>query len=178
MRKKNLNIYKKILIFNLFMSKQKWALIAVLFFAVAGMALGLFLTDYHYKLLANQETTHTVLCTLSSSFNCDIVNSSPYAELFGVPIALWGFFFYLTLFCIAGIALFAKQNEKLVLLLHGMALFSVLYSIYLFYIAEFVIGALCPYCIIMYGVNISLLLLTKIAVQKTYKEMWAMLHRT
>ncbi|MEK6868291.1 MAG: vitamin K epoxide reductase family protein, partial [Nanoarchaeota archaeon] len=105
-----------------------------------------------------------------------LVNSSPYAELFGVPVALWGIFFYLFIFALAGFVLWKKEKEHkevriATVILHASAIWSVLFSIYLFYVAKFIIGALCPYCIMMYGVNLGLFIATKVASGMTYSEM-------
>ncbi|RME59608.1 MAG: hypothetical protein D6780_04865, partial [Candidatus Dadabacteria bacterium] len=35
------------------------------------------------------------VCSISSVFNCDKVNSTPWSTFLGVPLATWGFFFYL-----------------------------------------------------------------------------------
>ena len=142
--------------------------------AVAGIYLGAYLTQLHYQLQNNQETEHTFVCSLSSSFNCDLVNSSPYAELFGIPVALWGIFFYLFIFAVAGCVLWRKEHKHgslAIVALHISAIWGVLFSIYLFYVAKFIIGALCPYCIMMYGVNLGLFIATKVASGMTYSEM-------
>ncbi len=144
--------------------------------AVAGMYLGAYLTQRHYQLQNNEETEHTFVCSLSSSFNCDLVNSSPYAELFGVPVALWGIFFYLFMFTLAFFLLWKKeeQHKSLIIaavVLHLSAVWGALFSIYLFYVAKFIIGALCPYCIMMYAVNLGLFVATKVASEMSYAEM-------
>lgn len=152
--------------------KKKITLAFILLLTLLGMSLSLFLTDYHYKLAAEQEVVHTAVCSLSSSFNCDLVNTSKYSVLFGVPIALFGFFFYLILFVLASMSLKAALESKISFVLHILAIGSILYSAYLFYIAKFVIGALCPYCIMLYSINIGLLIATKIFFGKNYSQSW------
>src|SRR3989338_10879418 len=160
------------------MNKKIIALVCIMLLAVAGVYLGGYLTQRHYQLQNNEETEHTFVCSLSSSFNCDLVNSSPYAELFGVPVALLGFFFYLTVFVVAVFALWKPLDAEIPLVItHGLTIFSIFFSIYLFYIAKFVIGALCPYCVMMYGVNAGLFITTNIAIGKTYAEMYVLLQK-
>ena len=156
------------------MNKKIIALVCIMLLAVAGVYLGVYLTQRHYQLQNNEETEHTFVCSLSTSFNCDLVNSSPYAELFGVPVALWGVFFYLFIFVLAGFVLWKKENTFVpiaVVALHAAGIWGVLFSLYLFYVAKFIIGALCPYCIMMYGVNLGLFVATKVASGMTYAEM-------
>lgn len=158
------------------MNKKIIALMLALIISIAGMYLGAYLTQRHYQLQNNQETEHTFICSLSSSFNCDLVNSSPYSELFGVPVALLGFFFYLTVFAVTLFALWKPAHAEIPLIvMHCLAIFSILFSVYLFYVAKFIIGALCPYCIMMYAVNLGLFITTKISIGKTYAEKYALL---
>src|SRR3989338_2273992 len=160
------------------MEKKTVALILAIFVSLAGIYLGAYLTDVHYKIENNQEVEETLPCTLHPSFDCDLVNSSVYSELFGIPIALLGFFFYATVFMVAIFALWKPAHAEVPLvIIHGLTIFSIFFSIYLFYIAKFVIGALCPYCVMMYGVNAGLFITTNIAIGKTYAEMYVLLQK-
>ncbi len=157
------------------MKKKTVALIFALFVSLAGMYLGVYLTDVHYKLENNEEIEETLPCALHPSFDCDLINSSVYSEMFGIPIAMFGFFFYLTVFAVSLFALWKPIHAEVPLVItHGLTIFSIFFSLYLFYIAKFVIGALCPYCIMMYGVNTGLFIATKISIG-TYAEKYALL---
>ncbi len=80
---------------------------------------------------------------------CNIVQSSPYAQLFGIPIAIWGVLTYLAI-----IALWAGQrflSGKLtswsVLALVLLTVFGTLFSIYLTLLELFAIKAICLWCL-------------------------------
>lgn len=81
--------------------------------------------------------------------DCFTVNTSRYAELFGIPIAIFGLATYLA---IIAILLFEDRidflKENGTLALFGIGLVGVLYSAYLSYLEEFVLHAWCPYCIL------------------------------
>ncbi len=81
--------------------------------------------------------------------DCYTVNTSRYAEIFGIPIAIFGLATYLALI---GILLFDERipflQENGTLALFGISLVGFLYSLYLSYLEEFVIHAWCPYCIL------------------------------
>ncbi|MBT3314119.1 MAG: vitamin K epoxide reductase family protein [Anaerolineae bacterium] len=81
--------------------------------------------------------------------DCFTVNTSRYAELFGIPIALFGLATYVA---IIAILLFENRidflKENGTLALFGIGLVGVLYSAYLSYLEEFVLHAWCPYCIL------------------------------
>jgi uncharacterized membrane protein len=88
---------------------------------------------------------------------CDVVLSSPYATVFGLPLTLFGFLGYLSMvvFAIAPLLLTSPEKKKLrtslekwtglLLFLGGTAM--VVFSSYLMYLLAFVIKAVCLYCI-------------------------------
>jgi len=97
-------------------------------------------------------------CAVGSS--CDVVLSSRWAKLFGLPTAFWGLLTYLTL---AGTA-FIKSAQRHWLWAWVIAMFGVLYSAYLTTISITVLGAACPYCLT------SLALMTSIFALVTYQR--------
>lgn len=79
---------------------------------------------------------------------CDIVNTSVYAKIFGVPVAFIGLAGYLVLL---GLALAVLQSSgptqrRLLGLSFLLALGGVGFSAYLTYLELYVIGALCNWC--------------------------------
>lgn len=83
------------------------------------------------------------------SGDCQTVADSIYAEVAGIPIALFGMGAYLAilvLLYLEGRDDFWRQNSPL--LIFGITLAGTLYSIYLTYIEIAVIYAICPYCVV------------------------------
>lgn len=82
--------------------------------------------------------------------NCNTVQQSPYATLFGIlPVGAFGVAGYIT---ILGVWLAKKFGPKewktfTAILLWSLALFGVLFSIYLTFLEPFVIGATCAWCL-------------------------------
>lgn len=82
--------------------------------------------------------------------DCNTVQSSPYAKLFGVlPIGLLGLIGYVAILGVwfwgrRGSGKFSAYAPLLVL---AMTLFGVLFSIYLTYLEPFVIRAVCIWCV-------------------------------
>jgi uncharacterized membrane protein/glutaredoxin len=74
---------------------------------------------------------------------CDVVLSSRWATLMGLPTAFWGLLTYLGL---AATALMADTHKRWRL---GwmLAFMGVLYSIYLTGVSLFILGGACPYCL-------------------------------
>lgn len=83
------------------------------------------------------------------SGNCQTVANSPYSEVAGIPIAIFGlaaYLFILVLLYLEGHSKFWNQNSPLIIF--GITLAGTIYSIYLTYIEVAVIYAICPYCVI------------------------------
>lgn len=103
--------------------------------------------------------------------NCESVNTSQYSEIFGIPISLLGAGTYAII-----IVLLLLENrgqfwaEFGSMIVFGMSLIGVLYSIYLTYIEIAVLKAICPYCVISAIILVILLLLSGIRLSISLGE--------
>lgn len=111
--------------------------------------------------------------------NCDLVLSSPYATVFGLPLALFGFLAYASMaaFALAPLAVNPARKKQLrsqvenstwLLLLAG-AIAMTVFSSYLMYLLFSQIQATCIYCIASAIFSVSLLVLTIIG--RTWEDM-------
>jgi len=80
---------------------------------------------------------------------CDVVNNSVYAKLYGVPVAFIGLAGYLLLLALAVAALetSASRQHRLLAASFVLALGGVAFSAYLTYLEVFVIEAICSWCV-------------------------------
>lgn len=102
--------------------------------------------------------------------SCDAVLSSPYAVVFGLPLALFGCLAYLSMgtFALAPLAVNGDEKKELRsnleqwtwLLLFAGATAMTIFSGYLMYVLAFQIKAVCFYCIGSAIFSLSLLVLT------------------
>ncbi len=105
--------------------------------SLAGTGIATYLTVVHY---AHQP----IAC--SAIGNCELVNSSEYAKVGAVPVALLGVVAYVSMLAlIAGAWL--RRDAMLLLAAWGIALGSSAFSIYLTYIELRVLYAICVYCV-------------------------------
>jgi uncharacterized membrane protein len=92
--------------------------------------------------------THSeVYC--GTSGQCETVSNSSYSEIGGVPIAYLGLGAYLAvllLLYLEGRGKLWQENSPLVVF--GISLVGVIYSVYLTYIEIWVLRAICPYCVL------------------------------
>ena len=127
---------------------MRWVLIVL---AVVGIAVSSLALREHYR-------TDASPCSINERWDCGIVNHSPYALLFGVPVAVIGIAGYLLL----GILAFQKAYRlMLVAALGGLG-----FALYLAHIESAVLGVWCIYCVISLGVIsvVSLLVLGTVGV--------------
>ena len=101
---------------------------------------------------------------------CNKVLNSPYANVFGLPLSLFGFLAYISMAAFALSPLFVKRQDNkglrsqlenwtwLLLLMGGAAM--AVFSGYLMYILGTQLKTVCPYCIVSALLSLSLLLLT------------------
>ena len=87
-----------------------------------------------------RETGATLVCATGG---CGTVQSSQYAELAGLPVALLGLVGYLVLF---STVFFAGDTARLAQA--AVALAAVIFSTYLLYIQVALIGEVCDWCLV------------------------------
>ena len=107
------------------------------FLAVLGIAASSLALREHYR-------TDTSPCSINEKWDCGIVNHSPYAVLWGVPVAAIGMAGYLLL------GLLALKRWYRILLLLSLA--ALAFSLYLAHIEAHVLGVWCIYCVASLGV--------------------------
>ena len=117
-----------------------WRQLFIPIMSVMGLLVSGYLTWIHWSHSA-------ALC--SGVGDCEVVNSSEYADVAGIPIALFGFCMYAA---ILGLSIYRSRvsmavESSLVLAVFGISLAGVLYSAYLTYLELAVIHAICPWCV-------------------------------
>ncbi len=116
------------------------------FLALVGIADATYLTALHYS-------NRAPACI--PGLECEVVLSSQYATLWGVPISLFGLFFYVT---VLGLALWSRSDRRARLPLVILTTIGLLVSAYLFYLQSAILKAFCQYCLISAGLSVLLFL--------------------
>ena len=112
-------------------------LLAAAALAVVGASIASYLTVVHY---AHQP----IAC--SSIGDCELVNSSKYADLAGVPVAVLGALSYLSMLVMVIVA-GMRRSSGFILAAWAIAFASFGFSVYLTYIELRVLDAICVYCV-------------------------------
>jgi uncharacterized membrane protein len=110
-------------------------LIAML--ALAGLVVSGFALREHFRTGASP-------CSINERWDCGAVNHSPFAEIKGVPVAVFGILGY------AAIAGFALARRWWIVLL--LATGAVGFSIYLTYVEARILETYCIWCVTSAGI--------------------------
>ena len=122
---------KKITFFNIL-------ILLYILFATLGLLDSSYLTIKHYS-------AQPLACGFLNG--CDIVTTSKYSSILGIPIALLGIFYYSFLALISIIYL-ANRNRLIVNTIFILNTITILIYGILIYIQAFLLKAFCTYCLI------------------------------
>jgi len=125
-----------------------------LLLTLVGLGAAAYLTHLH--VMAHTDAGFTPSCDINATWRCTAVAVSPYSIFLRVPVAVWGLVGYsiFLFFLIWGLR--SPQRAWSTGLYWLLSAGTLLASVYLAFVAEFIIGALCLGCVTMYGVNLLL----------------------
>jgi uncharacterized membrane protein len=118
---------------------DKWLYRSSLALAGLGILVSVYMTIY--KLTENPN-----MCL--GNGGCSVVNSSKYAQIYGIPVAVIGVGGYLAILLLLWLETrnaFLTSNGTLAVF--GLALVGFLFTVYLIYVELALIHALCPFCV-------------------------------
>ena len=118
---------------------EKWLYRASVVITLIGLAVSIYMTIFK---LTDNET----MCI--GNLGCNIVNNSPYAVIYGIPVAVFGVGGYLAILAVLAFEKknkFLKQNATMITF--GLTLIGFVFTLYLIYLEIFIIKALCPFCL-------------------------------
>jgi vitamin-K-epoxide reductase (warfarin-sensitive) len=127
----------------------------VILLAIAGIVVSSLALKVHYD-------TGSEPCSINDKWDCGVVNHSPYAVLYGVPVAAIGIAGYLL---IALLALLRRRDWVL-----ATVLVALVFALCLTHIEKDVLGVWCLYCVI------SQVIVALIALLAFGSFVWGIVH--
>lgn len=118
-------------------SGTHWLPITASIVALVGLADSAYLTIKHF-------TNEPVPCSLIEG--CEVVLTSPYAVIGGVPLAVLGAAAYFVAFSLAMLAAFGNRLAWTIFSIQAVLMAA--FSVWLLYLQGAVIGAFCQFCLI------------------------------
>ena len=119
--------------------------------AVVGIAIAGYLTIVHFR---------ESLLVCSGISDCETVQTSKYAEIFGIPVASLGLLTFVLLFGLAVARVVQpERTDTITMVMFVLIVGAVGFYVYLTYLELFVINAVCQWCVasslVMVGMLIS-----------------------
>jgi len=133
---------------------------AIALLAVAGVAVSSVSLYHHFS------KSKTSFCDIGQSFNCDLVNRSPYSVVHGVPVALLGILGYLLILSLATVY---REKAETPFMLAGASLAGLGCALYLTYIEAFVLHAWCVVCLSSLGIIAAIAVLSLLHAAKALR---------
>lgn len=116
--------------------------------ALAGIFDAVYLTVHHY-------TAEPVPCSIVEG--CEQVLTSRYAEIYGIPLALFGAAAYLAAFALAALSISGRRSTWN---LFGVQVtLMAIFTAWLIYLQAYVIEAFCQFCLLSAATTITLLII-------------------
>jgi len=141
------------------MIKENKLIIILFIFAIIGFIDATYLSVLHFL-------NKIPPCSIGS---CELVTSSQYAVVFGIPVALMGSLYYFALLFTMMVYLQSKKKATLKLFAYITSV-GVLFTSYLVYLMIFVIKAVCIYCVFSAISTLILFITSWYIVTKCSKE--------
>jgi uncharacterized membrane protein len=125
---------------------DKWYVPLIALLSFVGFVDATYLTISHFK-------GASLLCNISNG--CDKVTTSDYSTILGLPVALIGLLFYLTVFVLI-VAYFDLKKEFLIKTIFWLSIIAFCFSIWFVAVMTFVLGAFCQYCLVSAAISTSI----------------------
>lgn len=139
-----------------------------------GFSKGVLLLLFVFALLGFSDSTYLAIkhynnslppCTIING--CEKVLTSKYAEFAGIPTALYGSLFYLTILVLLVLYVDLKKEwiKKSIFYLSSLGF---LFSLFLIALQVFVIEAICLFCLVSATSSTALFVISGVAIKKDY----------
>jgi len=136
-----------------------WRQTTCLVLAAIGMGVSIYLTLTHYD-----RGAVPLVCSTTSLINCEKVTTSPQSVIFGIPVAVLGLPFFVSMIALNIPAAWRTSMRNVHLARLALVAVGMCFVIYLVYVELLDVGAICLWCT---SVHIMTFLLFVIIVTAT-----------
>ena len=114
--------------------------IALLVCCVAGLGVSIYLTLTHYTKVVS------LVCSNNGAINCEKVTTSPQSMVFGIPVAVLGLAFFISMLVLALPRVYERPELGIARLRLASSIVGIGFVLYLLYCELFIIHAICLWC--------------------------------
>ena len=125
-----------------------------------GLCVATYLCVLHYSLMLGDLSLGGV-CGGGTWGDCNSVVASRYGKLLGLPVSIWGMWYYLCAGTLSLALLMLRKEDAVpfVRALIALTAAALLFDVYLAWAMWRHLGRLCPLCVVTYALNVSILLI-------------------
>jgi uncharacterized membrane protein len=117
----------------------RWQPIATLLLSVFGLGVSIYLTITHFS-------PHALVCADNGAINCLKVTTSPQSEIFGIPVAMLGLFYFVPMIALCLPVAWRSSDRRIHLARLILSIVGVGMILYLVIAELFIIKAICLWC--------------------------------
>jgi uncharacterized membrane protein len=117
----------------------RWQPLTTLLLSLFGFGVSIYLTITHFS-------PHALVCVSNSTFNCEKVTTSPQSEVFGIPVAILGLFFFVPMIALCSPMAWRSTDRRIHLARLILSIVGVGMILYLIIAEFFIIKAICLWC--------------------------------
>ncbi len=132
--------------------------------SLLGIVLSAWLTQLHVRV--HTDPSYSSQCAISEAVNCETVAISSYSVMLGLPISVWGLLGFTTALFLTIRAMRSPVSSASIGLLALHCTIMAVVAIALGTLSVFAIGAVCFYCVAVYGVAAVLAGITGVLAQR------------
>ena len=121
------------------MPALRWQPIATLLLCIFGLGVSIYLTITHFD-------KHALVCVSNATINCEKVTTSPQSEVFGIPVAMLGLFFFVPMIALCLPPSWRSADRRIHLARLALSMTGVGMILYLIIAELFIIKAICLWC--------------------------------
>ncbi|MGZ3748329.1 MAG: vitamin K epoxide reductase/DsbA family protein [Pseudobdellovibrionaceae bacterium] len=135
-------------------AQKKTLPLLALVFTLLTIGVHVYLNLHHINLKLGVSSANSI-CNVSETLNCDTAAASPYAELFGIPMALLGALTnsLLLIFLLLNRYNLTQNPERAERYSFYLSSFILCVSIFMASISLFVLKSACPFCLATYALS-------------------------
>lgn len=140
---------------------RAWPMWIIVALCLIGVAIGVYMTHHHEASVYGGSEIALWGCAEAEGVSCDIVNTSEWSELFGVPQFTWAIPAYLLIAGLAALAAIGRFGAVPLVFVLGLGSFA--YSMFLGYISLVELRTICLWCTRLYAINLAIPILALVA---------------
>ncbi len=121
------------------MRTLRWQPVATLLLSLFGLGVSIYLTITHFS-------PHALVCVSNGTFNCEKVTTSAQSEIFGIPVAMLGLFYFVPMIVLCLPVAWRSTDRRVHLARLILSIVGVGTILYLLIAELFIIKAICLWC--------------------------------